>query len=196
MTNDHPSAGLRKRYLAALQAGAPCFDVWRLFLSDSWFRSELRKHAAFIIRTSGQSQVLEEDVQQEVLWNLRFRLEQSVYFGLDPTAVIENFAHWTGKLVLNECRDALRRLHVGHESPWNPSTDEEESAAVVSSKRQELVREMQLAIEELPRPHSAVLRLYLAGHNLTSIAKQLKLTYWQVYLAFHSGIEQLRRDFS
>jgi RNA polymerase sigma factor (sigma-70 family) len=189
MANNISPDDLQRRYLAALDSGATWFEIWRLLLGDDWFLAELKKHAESVVYASGHSPQLADDVQQEVIVNLSTRLKKSVYFGLDPAATIEKFANWIGTLLLNECRDALRRLHLGHEAP-----SPEGSVEVTSVKLQDQVQALRVAIDELPPLQSAVLRLFLAGHSLRSIAKQLKLHYKRVYLAFCSGVNQLRID--
>jgi RNA polymerase sigma factor (sigma-70 family) len=187
---------LRTSYFAALRAGDDWSDIWLLFLNDNWFRAELRRHAEYVLRTGGYSIEHLDDLQQDVLLHLSAKLRRSVHFGRDPAAAIDKFASWIGTIVLNECRDALRRQRPDHGPQGEPSPDEEEAAAMAAARLHDQVTALKLAIDELPKLQASVLRLYLARHKLSEIAKDLKLTYPQVRWAFFSAIDQLRFDLS
>ena len=137
---------------------------------------------------------LMDDVQQEAILHLAERLEKAADLGHHPGVIGAKFASWIGTILLNECRDALRRLHAGREPP--AAAEDDEAAAASWDRRREQLTALRVAIDELPEPQATVLRLFLAGDRIAEIAKELRLTYKQTYAIFTSGIDQLRNDWS
>jgi DNA-directed RNA polymerase specialized sigma24 family protein len=186
------SENLRKRYLAALQIGAPWFDVWRLLLEDEWFRAELKRHAEYVIKAHGEPLEWVEDVQHEAMLLLAAKLRARTDLGLDASGLADHLGNNISLIARDDCQDARRRLHRLFGTNVEPLPGDDQASAIGVSPIQEMA--LRTAIDDLPAPLATLFRLRLMGYNIGEIASHLHLTYKQAYRGFRRGLQLLHKD--
>jgi RNA polymerase sigma factor (sigma-70 family) len=196
MSTDTPWRNLQTKLLAALDRlpAASWFDIWQLFLEDAWYQAELAKHARLTLRACNAPLAWTDDVQHEAILNLAAQLQKSPDLGLHLHRGGENFACQIGTMARNDCHQALKRLRRRYGVHQALCEEAEYLAADRVYRLEDLSLALRNAIDDLPEPHSTVLRLYHAGYLLREIALLLGLTFWKVYAIFHSALERVREE--
>lgn len=192
MANDLSSENLRMAYVAALKTLAPSREIWLLFLGDDWFQAELDRHAEFVVK--GDSSISADDVRHEAMLLLAAKFQSARDLGLDALGLGDNFAQSIGVIVRDDCVDARRRLHRLFGTSFEPLPADGQPAAIGVSD--DLALELRLAIDDLPPPMAAVLRLHQMGCDIDEIAEMLGLSYKQAYGAHQRGLKLLSDDFA
>jgi DNA-directed RNA polymerase specialized sigma24 family protein len=91
------------------------------------------------------------------------------------------------------CREALHRM-IAATRHCRSFLDEEDFAAPAEEPASRI--DLRGAIASLDEPQRSILGRQAAGDSLHEIARDQRLTYWQVWRLSRRGIEQLRAKLS
>jgi hypothetical protein len=88
-------------------------DVWHLLSQHPWFRENLTSSAKSVLRRSGCPAEWRQDIEQQAMVLLAWRLRKMPCLGIDPVQAERHFPGWMGTIINHNCRDALRKLSRG-----------------------------------------------------------------------------------
>lgn len=191
MQAEPPWQDLRDKFLAAAAGHRQeaWLRTWRLLLEHPWFQHQLGMAAARVLRTHQAPPGWKEEVVQDTALALAERLRRKPDLGVDPALAQEHFAGWMRRIVTRICVDAVRRL----ERHYGRTVALPEQERVDPHHRTITLRlELDLALEDLPFEERTIVTRYAAGSTLRQIARELNLSYWQVYRRFQAGVKRLR----
>lgn len=187
------SADLRRKYLALLDR-LPDADVWqeiwRLFVTHSWFQSKLEMCANIALRSSGLSPQWVDDVMQEVIVKLADKLHRVPDLRLDRGRAAGQFGGWLYTILLRDCQQAirtLRRLHC--------RTVQLYDAYIVNDRtpRVDAQLDFEDALRRLDDPELTVIVLYGQGYAVREIAEALGFSSSKTYRTLNRGMSRLEK---
>ena len=173
---------------------APPVDVgtlWRLIVADSWYRQELRRAVAWLVRQRRLPPDKADDLEHDAMLVLRRRLERRPDLGLDRARAATYFGAWLRRVIRRHCLDALRSGRARFR-PHEPLPPEYLLRGRGPGRWQTELRE---AIDSLPERQRAVLNAYCATGGLAAAAASLGLSYQRARRAFRAGLAGLRLSY-
>ncbi len=180
---------LRDQYQALVdQPPVDAAAVWRLLTENAWYQRELYRTAGWIVRHRRLRHFQADDVCQEAILILRFRLARRADLGIDRLRGGACFGAWLRRIIHDTCLDALRRL-ARREPPCAalPAPD-----TVAERGAEGWRRELRDRIACLPEPRRSVLTAYCESGTLGEAAASLGMNYQRARRNFLAGIALLR----
>jgi hypothetical protein len=187
----------QRKYLAALMRVPPAKwqELWTLFLTDTWFLSELAAQAHWALRTSGEPMEWLHDVEHESMLLLGGKLRTKPDLGLNSPQFADEYCVVLRKVIHHLCLQSLKHIRRIYRTgePLSEESDVPVSLAIFQAHEQALA--LSEAIEVFPQPLCSVLRLYHLNGEVKEICTWLNLSYKKTRPDVRRAIQKMRRDF-
>jgi RNA polymerase sigma factor (sigma-70 family) len=186
------SQNLSLRFRNALSQPLPPEErelvMWRLIVGHPWYQVQLKHISKLVVRCQPAS-ILSEDVQQEAVLLLARSLKRDADLQFDPKQPDKMFSRWMRKIILHDCRQAVRRLRRGLEPLPLPDDDLPDDGAAL----QELHLDLKCSLQILLPPERFIIDQYLLGGSLEETADQLAVSVATVRRRFQRAIAILQQ---
>lgn len=107
---------MREQVLAELARNGTRKDVWRVIAEHRGYQLRLAQAVGSLLRKRGETAALADDLASEATVILTYKFRSEEPFPWKPSG---NFTHWLGRVLVNACRDAWKRVakhrHVEHQ---------------------------------------------------------------------------------
>jgi len=154
---------------------------------------------AELLRRAGRRRGLADQDLDELIQDVRIRLWKALETGEKISAVTASYAYRTAQTA---AVDLIRRRRGRRETPLPAHIEASQPVAssVVAAPqldrvtRQEVTARLDAAIEQLARPRSVVVRMYLTGYPREEIAQLLGWTEAKTRNLLYRGLADLREQ--
>lgn len=165
--------------------------LWRMMIADRWYRQELHRATAWLVRQRRLPPDRAEDLEHDAMLVLRRRLERRPDLGLDRARAATHFGAWLRRVIRRHCLDALRKGRPRFR-PVEPLPSE----CLIAGRGPDRWRtELREEIDSLPDRQRTVLNAYCATGALPEAAASLGLSYQQARRSFLAGVAGLRHSY-
>lgn len=181
---------LRTEFVDAVRHSYAWLEVWQVFASNEFYRSQLSTCAEISLLETGASHGWADDVAHEAMLLLARQLRKRSDLGYQFDRPPEQFASWFRTILFHQCHEAIRSMRRRHDRDLPLDLDP-------VSERSDLIEQridVRMAIGRLDEPHRTILFLSYGGLSLREIADRLEMTYDQVRYARAQGHAMLEQQ--